>query len=49
MAGKNVPFGRRYNLTGGDFYSDVTDGKTDLGGAVGVGLRVKLPGILAAG
>jgi hypothetical protein len=31
----------------GDFYSDVTDGKTDLGGAVGAGLRVKLPGILA--
>ena len=31
----------------GDFYSDVKDGKTNLGGAVGAGLRVKLPGILA--
>lgn len=31
----------------GDFYNDITDGKTDLGGAVGAGLRVKLPGILA--
>jgi len=32
---------------GGDFYSDITDGKTDLGGALGAGIRVKLPGILA--
>jgi hypothetical protein len=31
----------------GDFYDEVTDGKTDLGGALGVGIRVKLPGILA--
>lgn len=31
----------------GDFYSEVTEGKTDLGGALGAGLRVKLPGILA--
>jgi len=31
----------------GDFYSEVTEGKTDLGGAIGAGLRVKLPGILA--
>ncbi len=31
----------------GDFYSDITDGKTNLGGAIGAGIRVKLPGILA--
>ena len=31
----------------GDFYSDVTDGKTKVGGAIGAGLKVKLPGILA--
>lgn len=29
----------------GDAYDDVTEGKTDLGGVAGVGLRVKLPGV----
>lgn len=32
---------------GGDFYSDLTDGSTNVGGALGAGLRVKLPGFLA--
>ncbi|UCF20750.1 MAG: outer membrane beta-barrel protein [Gemmatimonadota bacterium] len=31
----------------GDAYDDVSDGKTNVGGVVGLGTRVKLPGILA--
>jgi hypothetical protein len=31
----------------GDFYKGIDEGKTKVGGAVGAGLRVKLPGILA--
>lgn len=31
----------------GDAYSDVTEGKTNLGGVAGAGLRFKLPGIFA--
>jgi hypothetical protein len=31
----------------GDAYSDVTEGKTNLGGVVGAGVRFKLPGIFA--
>ena len=30
---------------GGDAYSDITDGKSDVGGVVGAGLRFKLPGL----
>lgn len=31
---------------GGDAYEDVTDGDSSIGGVVGTGLRVKLPGLL---
>jgi hypothetical protein len=31
----------------GDAYSDVTEGKTNLGGVAGAGLKFKLPGILS--
>jgi Outer membrane protein beta-barrel domain len=31
----------------GDFYQDIEKGKTDIGGAVGAGLRFKLPGMFA--
>ncbi len=31
----------------GDAYSDVTEGKTTIGGAAGAGVRIKLPGIFA--
>ena len=31
----------------GDAYTDVTDGKTTIGGAAGAGVRIKLPGIFA--
>lgn len=32
---------------GGDAFEEVTGGKTDVGGVVGAGLKVKLPGIIA--
>lgn len=32
---------------GGDAYTEVTDGDSNIGGVVGAGLKVKLPGILA--
>lgn len=31
----------------GDAYDEVTEGKTDFGGVLGAGLRVKLPGVFA--
>ena len=32
---------------GGDAYEEVTQGKTDVGGVVGLGTRIKLPGMFA--
>jgi hypothetical protein len=42
----HVNGGVAYLKRGGDGYDDVTDGDTTIGGVVGTGIRVKLPGVL---
>ena len=43
--GIHIDGGIAYIGRGGDAYSDITDGKSDVGGVVGAGLRFKLPGL----
>ncbi|KPK65718.1 MAG: hypothetical protein AMS21_04025 [Gemmatimonas sp. SG8_38_2] len=45
--GIHVDGGVAYVGRGGDSYEDVTEGKSDVGGVIGAGLRIKLPGLFA--
>jgi len=45
--GIHIDGGIVYIGRSGDAYEDVSEGKSDVGGVVGTGLRVKLPGLFA--
>lgn len=41
----HISGGVAYVGRGGDAYEEITEGKTDIGGVVGLGTRIKLPGV----
>ncbi len=45
--GVHIDGGIAYIGRGGTAYEDISEGKSDVGGVVGVGLRFKLPGLFA--